>query len=142
MATYYDPTARFGSSLKASSRRPQPGGLSLGQVTRDTGGIFVEVPQVAPGQTFGPCAVFGPYPKTGDTVLCAFLDNKFDEIVVLGKASTSKVLKDVATPVENTDASNKLYVDNEIASTETYTDNQIASLLSYVNGQLATKANI
>jgi hypothetical protein len=131
MATYYDPTARFGSSLKASSRRPQPGGLSLGKVTRDTGGIFVEVPKVAPGQTFGPCVVFGPYPKDGDTVLCAFLDNKFDEVVVLGKATNSKVLKDVATPVASTDGSNKLYVDNEISS-----------LLSYVIAQLATKANI
>jgi hypothetical protein len=127
----YDATERFGNSTKASSRKPQPGGLYKGIVVRVAGGIFVDVPKVAPGQTFGPCMVFGPYPILGDNVLCAFLDNKFDELVILGRETTSKVLKDVDTPTANTDASNKLYVDNEVSD-----------LLSYVNAQLATKANI
>jgi hypothetical protein len=127
----YDATERFGNATKASSRKPQPGGLYKGIVVRVAGGIFVDVPKVAPGQTFGPCMVFGPYPILGDNVLCAFLDNRFDELVILGRETTSKVLKDVDTPTANTDASNKLYVDNELSS-----------LLSYVNAQLATKANI
>ena len=127
----YDATERFGNSTKASSRKPQPGGLYKGIVTRVAGGIFVDVPKVAPGQPFGPCMVFGPYPILGDNVLCAFLDNKFDELVILGRETKSKVLKDVDTPTANTDASNKLYVDNEVSD-----------LLSYVNAQLATKANI
>ena len=124
----YDPSARFGSSIKASSRKPQPGGLYRGYVVRDTGGIFVEVPTVAPGQKFGPCDVFGPYPKNGDTVLCAFLDNRFDELVVLGKATVSKVIKDVDSPTASTDASNKLYVDTEISDLRAYVDQQIANL--------------
>lgn len=138
----YDATERFGNSTKASSRKPQPGGLYKGIVVRVADGIFVDVPKVAPGQTFGPCMVFGPYPILGDNVLCAFLDNRFEELVILGRETTSKVLKDVDTPTANTDASNKLYVDTKAASSETYTDGQIASLLSYVNAQLATKANI
>lgn len=127
----YDATERFGNSTKASSRKPQPGGLYKGIVVRVADGIFVDVPKVAPGQTFGPCMVFGPYPILGDNVLCAFLDNRFEELVILGRETTSKVLKDVDTPTANTDASNKLYVDNEVSD-----------LLSYVNAQLATKANI
>lgn len=124
----YDPTSRFGNSIKASSRRPQPGGLYRGKVVRATGGIFVEVPTVAPGQTFGPCTVFGPYPKANDVVLCAFLDNRFDELVVLGKETVSKVIKDVDSPTASTDASNKLYVDTEIADLRAYVDQQIANL--------------
>jgi hypothetical protein len=128
MVGFYDPTARFGNSIKASSRKPQPGGLYRGTVTGVTNGIFVEVPTVAPGQTFGPCTVFGPYPKAGDIVLCAFLDNRFDELVVLGKETKSKVLKDVDTPTANTDASNKLYVDTEISELRAYIDDQISNL--------------
>lgn len=124
----YDPTSRFGNSIKASSRRPKPGGLYRGTTVRVTGGVFVEVPTVAPGQTFGPCTVFGPYPKIGDVVLCAFLDNRFDELVVLGKETTSQIIKDVATPTASTDASNKLYVDTEISDLRAYVDQQIANL--------------
>lgn len=124
----YDATERFGSSTKASSRKPQPGGLYKGTVTRVADGIFVSVPKVAPGQIFGPCMVFGPYPVLGDNVLCAFLDNRFDELVILGRETTSKVLKDVDTPTANTDASNKLYVDTEISELRAYIDDQISNL--------------
>jgi hypothetical protein len=64
--------------------------------------------------------VFGPYPIAGDNVLCAFLDNRFEELVVLGRETTSKVLKDVDTPTATTDASNKLYVDTEISGLRAY----------------------
>lgn len=124
----YDATERFGNSAKASSRKPQPGGLYKGKVVRVSGGVFVDVPKVAPGQTFGPCMVFGPYPVDGDNVLCAFLDNKFDELVVLGKETKTKVLKDVDTPTANTDASNKLYVDAEVSELRAYIDAQISNL--------------
>ncbi len=124
----YDATERFGSSIKASSRKPRTGGLYKGKVVRVSGGIFVSVPKVAPGQTFGPCMVFGPYPVLNDNVLCAFLDNRFEELVILGRETTSKVLKDVDTPTANTDASNKLYVDTEISDLRAYIDQQIANL--------------
>ena len=124
----YDATERFGNSTKASSRKPRTGGLYKGKVERVTGGVFVSVPKVAPGQTFGPCMVFGPYPIAGDNVLCAFLDNRFEELVVLGRETTSKVLKDVDTPTATTDASNKLYVDTEISDLRAYIDQQISNL--------------
>jgi hypothetical protein len=124
----YDATERFGNSTKASSRKPRTGGLYKGKVERVAGGVFVSVPKVAPGQPFGPCMVFGPYPIVGDNVLCAFLDNRFEELVVLGRETKSKVLKDVDTPTATTDASNKLYVDTEISDLRAYIDQQISNL--------------
>ena len=128
MSDMFDRTSRFGNSGKASSRRPKPGGLYRGTVTRDNGGIFVLVASVNPAAPFGPCTVFGPYPKKDDVVLCAFLDNKFDELVVIGKETKTKVLKYVDTPTANTDGSNKLYVDTEITTLKSYVDQQIANL--------------
>jgi hypothetical protein len=117
--------------LKGASSKGSAAGLYLGKVVRVSGGIFISIPSLAPGSTFGPCKMFGMYPVLGQSVLCGFLDGKFNEPVVIGRLSQSKVLKDVDTPVANTDGSNKLYVDT-----------QIANLLSYVNAQLATKMDI
>jgi hypothetical protein len=128
---FHDHIDDFTNPLKGSSSKSKTPGFYLGKVTRVTGGIYVSVPSVAPGSTFGPCKTFCSQPVMGQTVLCGFLDGKFNEVVILGKESKSKVIKDVDTPVENTDGSNKLYVDNEVAT-----------LLNYVNQQLALKANI
>ena len=128
--TFYDHIENFSNPMKGSSAKGNAAALYLGKVVRINGGIFISIPSIAPGSTFGPCKVFGVYPVVGQSVLCGFLDGKFNEPIVIGKLSQSKVLKDVDTPVANTDASNKLYVDT-----------QIANLLSYVNAQLATKAN-
>ena len=129
--TFYDHIDTFSNPLKGSAAKHTPAGLYIGKVVRVVGGIYISIPALAPGTTFGPCKTFGVYPTLDQVVLCGFLDSKFNEPVVVGKLTESKVLKDVDTPVENTDASNKLYVDN-----------QIASLLSYVNAQLATKVSI
>jgi hypothetical protein len=129
--TFYDYADDFSNPLKGSSTKAGGPGFYLGKVVRVTGGIFVTIPAVAAGSTFGPCKTFCAHPILGQTVLCGFLDNKFNEVVILGKESTSKVIKDVDTPTANTDASNKLYVDN-----------QISTLLAYVNAQLALKANL
>jgi hypothetical protein len=128
--TFYDHIDDFSNSMKGSSSKGNPAGLYLGKVVRVSGGIYISIPSLAPGSTFGPCKTFGTYPVIGQSILCGFLDGKFNEPVVIGKSTQSKVLKDVDTPVDSTDGSNKLYVDN-----------QIANLLSYVNAQLATKAN-
>lgn len=140
--TFYDHIDTFSNPLNGSATKHAPAGLYLGKVVRVVGGIYISIPALAPGSTFGPCKTFGVYPVLNQVIVCGFLDSKFNEPVVIGKITESKVIKDVDTPVENTDASNKLYVDTEIASSKTYTDGQIASLLSYVNAQLATKANI
>jgi hypothetical protein len=128
---FYDYADTFTNPLKGSSAKKSNPGFYLGKVVRVTGGIYVSIPTLSPGSTFGPCKTFVSHPVLNQTVLCGFLDNKFDEVVILGKESTSKVLKDVDTPVQNTDGSNKLYVDNEIDE-----------LRAYVNQQLALKANI
>ena len=128
--TFYDHIDDFSNPLKGASSEVSAPGLYLGKVVRVSGGIYISIPSLAPGSTFGPCKMFGVYPVLGQSVLCGFLDGKFNEPVVISRLSQSKVLKDVDTPVDNTDASNKLYLDT-----------QIANLLSYVNAQLATKAN-
>lgn len=129
--TFYDHIEHFSNPMKGSSSKSGPTGLYLGVVVRVSGGIYISIPTLATESTFGPCKTFGSYPVFGQSVLCGFLDGKFNEPVVIGKSTQSKVIKDVDTPVDSTDGSNKLYVDN-----------QIATLLSYVNAQLATKANI
>jgi hypothetical protein len=119
----YDPTERFGNAKKASSRRPKTGGLYVGKVVRVSGnGVFVQIPSIAPQTTFGPCVVFSTYPTLGQRVLCSFLDNKFDEVVILGRKTESKIIKDVDLPTASTDAANKQYVDSVIATLKAYVD--------------------
>lgn len=119
----YDPADKFSNPQKASSRRPKTGGLYIGKVVRITGGIYVQVPKIASNTVFGPCTVFCAYPILNQRVLCGFLDNKFDEVVILGRETTSKIIKDVDSPSANTDAANKLYVDTEILELKQYVDN-------------------
>jgi hypothetical protein len=98
--------------------------MYVGKVVRVSDkGVFVQIPSVAPQTTFGPCAVFTTYPVLGQRVLCSFLDNRFDEVVILGRKTESKIIKDVDTPVQAKDATNKAYVDSVIASLKQYVDN-------------------
>lgn len=128
---FHDYIDDFTNPLKGSPSKRGAPGFYLGKVVRITGGIYVSIPTIATGSTFGPCKTFCPHPVLNQTVLCGFLDGKFNEVVILAKESTSGLIKDVSTPTENTDASNKLYVDS-----------QISALLAYVNAQLALKANL
>lgn len=120
----FDPSERFSNTGKASSRRPRPGGMYVGKVVRisDTG-VFVQIPSVAPQTTFGPCTVFTTYPVLGQRVLCSFLDNRFDELVILGRKTESKIIKDVDAPIEAEDATNKQYVDSVVELLKQYVDN-------------------
>lgn len=119
----YDPTSKFGNAKKASSRRPTPGGLYLGIVVRITGAnVFVSVPKVAPQTVFGPCAVFSVFPKINQRVLCGFLDNRFEEVVILGRETTSKIISEVDSPLLGTDAANKVYVDLVVQNLKNYVD--------------------
>lgn len=82
-----DPQSRFTKTGKGASVKPTRNGHYIGKVSRTTGGIFVKIPKVAPGITFGPCRkFFSEALVVGDSVLCTFLDNKFDEVVLVGKA--------------------------------------------------------
>jgi hypothetical protein len=119
----YDPSSRFSNSKKASSRKPTPGGLYLGTVVRvGAQGVFVNIPKVAAQTIFGPCTVFCTYPIAGQKVLCGFLDNRFEEVVILGRETTSKIIKEVETPATATDAANKSYVDSVIQNLKNYVD--------------------
>jgi hypothetical protein len=83
-----DPQSRFTKSTKGSSVKPIKNGHYIGKVSRTSGGIFVKIPKVAPGVTFGPCKkFFSEALAVGDSVLCTFIDNKFDEVVLVGKAA-------------------------------------------------------
>jgi len=115
--------SQFSNPSKASSKRPQPGGLYTGVVVRVDGGIFVRVEKVSATQIFGPCDVYCAYPVINQKVLCGFLDNRFDEVVILGRATTSKIVNDVDSPVLSTDGANKNYVDNQILILKDYVDN-------------------
>jgi hypothetical protein len=81
-----DPQERFTNSKRGSaSYGVGTPGSYLAKVTRVTGGIFVTCPKVAPGKTFGPCQVFAStLPTKGKTVLVTFLNNKFEEAVIIG----------------------------------------------------------
>lgn len=100
---------------KSSSVELQPNAVYLGIVTNvEESFAFIEVPQVAPGFSFGPCLVAAGdvevivettttkdingfvtdvettvtknriAPAIGDKVLCTFLNGSIDELIVLG----------------------------------------------------------
>lgn len=116
-------TSRFSNPSKASSKRPQPGGLYTGVVVRVEGGVFVRVEKVSATHTFGPCDVYCAFPVINQKVLCGFLDNRFDEVVILGKTTTSKIVTDVDSPILSSDGANKNYIDTEILTLKQYIDN-------------------
>jgi hypothetical protein len=66
--------------------------------------------------------VFSAYPIAGQKVLCGFLDNRFEEVVILGRETTSKIIKEVDTPMASSDAANKSYVDLVIQNLKNYVD--------------------
>ena len=81
-----DPQSRFTKAGKGASVKPVKNGNFIGRVSRVSGGIYVKIPKIAPGVTFGPCKkFFSESVSVGDAVLCTFLDNKFDEVVLVGK---------------------------------------------------------
>ena len=113
-------TSRFSNPSKASSKRPQPGGLYTGVVVRVEGGVFVRVEKVSATHIFGPCDVYCAFPVINQKVLCGFLDNRFDEVVILGKTTTSKIVTDVDSPILSSDGANKNYIDTEILTLKQY----------------------
>ena len=81
-----DPQERFTNSKRGSkSYGVDTPGSYLAKVTRTTGGIFITCPKIAAGKTFGPCQVFtSTLPVKGKTVLVTFLNNRFEEAVIIG----------------------------------------------------------
>ena len=87
--------ANFVTPDKTYSQRFEPGGLYVGTITRvddSINRVWVQIPRFVNNFEFGPLAVFGPeLPIVGDRVACLFVENRADQIAVLG------VLKGQAT---------------------------------------------
>lgn len=84
---------QYTSPQKTASRSLDLSGVYIGEVVRsDSDGVFVKVPQLALDAAFGPCPVMsessatvaGTAPAAGTRVVCSFLENKFDELIILG----------------------------------------------------------
>lgn len=92
------------------ARLESPTGTYTATVTRvDALGPYVEAPRVVPGHEFGPClsvAGLRAY-AAGDRVLVAFLEDRVDELVILGAAGPAPVL-DPATQAELDAATGRL----------------------------------
>lgn len=92
----------YTSPDKTASVAFKPNGIYTGLVTRvDTANqrVWVMIPRVANGFQFGPLTVLSSdLPAVNDRVGCVFVENRADDVVVLGsiKSSTSPVF---ATPV-------------------------------------------
>jgi len=81
----------FTAPSKTASVPLTQNGLYIGTITRldDEGAPFVEIPAILNNFSFGPC-VFSGYtdgqiPTVGQKVICGFLNNALDEVVVIGK---------------------------------------------------------
>jgi hypothetical protein len=79
---------------KGSSGSLQPGGIYVGKVVRvDDAYCYVELPRLSPGSIFGPCltisTTYPSMPAIDDIVICSFLENNLDQVVVLGKTMTN-----------------------------------------------------
>jgi hypothetical protein len=101
--------ALFTSPNKTASVALQTNSLYVGIVTKvDGSSVWVEMPALSPGFSFGPCAVLAgvtsyqssealttggsdtfvtslnQVPQAGQSVLCGFINNSIDEVIVFG----------------------------------------------------------
>ena len=78
----------FNVREKTAKTRFTPNGVYFGIVKRrdpETFKVWVEIPRVFPGADYGPLMVTSTkLPQVGDTVGCLFVENRVDDIVVIG----------------------------------------------------------
>lgn len=69
------------------------GPINRGTITRiDSGNVYVEVPALGIGMEFGPVEFLGfPDYVVGDRVLTAIVSGIADDVVVLGRLSSSNI---------------------------------------------------
>ena len=100
--------AAYTSPDKTASVAFRPNGIYTGLVTRvdvTNQRVWVMIPRVANGFQFGPLTVLSSdLPAVNDRVGCLFVENRADDVVVLGsiKSSTSPVYR---TPIVVTSSS-------------------------------------
>lgn len=82
----------FVSPTKTASVSQPINGIYAGKISKVLNSeVYVEVPSILNGFSFGPAIVanFNFLPQVNDIVICGFLNNSLDEIVVLGLAPSS-----------------------------------------------------
>jgi hypothetical protein len=92
----------FTSPSKTASNPMSNNGLFLGTVKKieDDGGVFVEIPYILAGFSFGPASVanYEYTPAIDDRVVCGFINNALDEVIVLGKVAFGTMDTAFGTP--------------------------------------------
>ena len=127
-------TGKITNATKGSFSGVQPGGLYIGVCKRlSAQGPYISIPNLSPGSVFGPCKVSGLYPVAGSLVVCMFLEDRLEEVVVLGRLITSNVINSTGDPLVATDAATKNYVDGQIADLQA----QITALRTRYNVHVA-----
>lgn len=88
--------ANFVTPDKTASQKFTPGGIYFGKVTRVDSGlnrVWVRIPRFINNFEFGPLAVVGPeLPVVDDRVACLFVENRSDDIVVIGVVKNQSML--------------------------------------------------
>lgn len=88
--------ANFVTPDKTASRPFSAGGVYFGTVTRVDDSlkrVYVKIPRFVTNAEFGPLAVVGPdLPVVGDRVACLFMENRTDDIVVIGVVKNQSML--------------------------------------------------
>jgi microcystin-dependent protein len=88
--------ANFVTPEKTASRPFSAGGVYFGTVTRVDDSlkrVYVKIPRFVTNAEFGPLAVVGPdLPVVGDRVACLFMENRTDDIVVIGVVKNQSML--------------------------------------------------
>lgn len=127
-------TGKVTNATKGSSSGSQPGGLYIGVCKRlSAQGPYISIPNLSPGAVFGPCKVSGLYPFPGSLVVCMFLEDRLDEVVILGRLIASNVINSTGEPVVPTDVATKNYVDSQIVALQA----QITALRTRYNSHVA-----
>ena len=71
---------------KGSSKPSNPDALYIGEITRIVAGrAIVKIPKLNPLNELGPCDIFYENAQIGDTVLCSYIDGRYEHLVIIAK---------------------------------------------------------
>jgi hypothetical protein len=83
--------SNFTNRAKGSSRSSNANSTYIGIVTRIVGDrVILRIPKLNPVTEFGPCDIYCDLPNVGQNVLCGYIDERFEHLVVLAKKYTTE----------------------------------------------------